>query len=138
MTRFKISLLADENIPKLMVEELRELGVSVEWVNDLSIKGSGDIVILQAANKKKAFLLTDNGKDFFLKDHDFRFHGLTGIKRKVTVAVSDTLKPKVCARCSKLNPSTGKLCSNCFWPVDQSVAIELMDKMNIAIIGWTS
>ncbi len=57
-----MNILADENVPRLIVDQLRKEGHTVQYIFDIA-RGSVDIDILERANRENALLLTDD-KDF--------------------------------------------------------------------------
>jgi len=58
----KFKLLLDENIPLILVNELRNLGINVKWMTELQ-RGAPDKKVLQIATEEKRILVTFD-KDF--------------------------------------------------------------------------
>lgn len=57
-----MKFLADENIEKSIVDELREMGYDIKWVADAGLR-MDDMAVFNAAGREKRILLT-NDKDF--------------------------------------------------------------------------
>ena len=53
-----MNLLADEDIPREVVEGLRAAGHTVVTAADLGLRGAGDRAIFQAAQERESILLT--------------------------------------------------------------------------------
>lgn len=50
---------------------------------------------------------------------------LCGVKTEGQQKEDETLKPKECPRCKKINPPTTKFCGNCSYPLNEETALKL-------------
>ncbi len=58
-------LLADENIPKFLVDALKKKGIDVLWITETNYRESNDFQIVELAVKENRTILTKD-KDFLL------------------------------------------------------------------------
>ena len=57
-------IIADENVPKSLIQVLEKMGVEVYSVTELGLSGLNDYQILKFANEHSAIILTMDVKDF--------------------------------------------------------------------------
>ncbi len=104
-----LKLLADENIPKKLVTLLRQRGVDIIRLQDLSIRGISDRELVNIANNLDRTILT--------RDADFTAPGLLSLMRSGVVYISyqpsknetETLAKRIASIANQLKPKPGLL-----------------------------
>ena len=62
------------------------------------------------------------------RDVDKAILNLYGIEMDKNERDGELLKPKKCLRCGEMNPATNKVCHRCFFPLDEKIAENIMEK----------
>jgi hypothetical protein len=80
-----LSLLADEHIPAVLVEQIRKTGIDIVSVRELEIKGAPDRKILQTATKQGRAVLTLD-KDFISAlEQEYDHNGIIKFKKRYNI-----------------------------------------------------
>ena len=104
-----LKLLADENIPKKLVTFLRQHGIDIIRLQDVSIRGISDRELINIANNLDRTILT--------RDADFTAPGLLSLIRNGVAYVSyqpskneiETLAKRIASIANQLEPKPGLL-----------------------------